>query len=88
MSERLGHANIAITMDTYSHVLPGRWAGHLGVCERGDSNPHGLPHRDLNCLRGVLAGALLGSTRPPGWADAAASSHPVVAHPGVSWRVP
>ncbi len=22
-SERLGHANIAITMDTYSHVLPG-----------------------------------------------------------------
>ena len=23
MSERLGHANIAITMDTYSHVLPG-----------------------------------------------------------------
>jgi integrase len=24
VSERLGHANIAITMDTYSHVLPGR----------------------------------------------------------------
>jgi hypothetical protein len=23
MSERLGHADIAITMDTYSHVLPG-----------------------------------------------------------------
>ncbi|MFL6223772.1 MAG: hypothetical protein ACJ75K_13360, partial [Actinomycetes bacterium] len=23
LSERLGHANIAITMDTYSHVLPG-----------------------------------------------------------------
>jgi integrase len=23
ISERLGHANIAITMDTYSHVLPG-----------------------------------------------------------------
>ena len=23
MSERLGHSNIAITMDTYSHVLPG-----------------------------------------------------------------
>jgi integrase len=22
VSERLGHANIAITMDTYSHVLP------------------------------------------------------------------
>jgi hypothetical protein len=23
VSERLGHANIAITMDTYGHVLPG-----------------------------------------------------------------
>jgi integrase len=23
ISERLGHANIGITMDTYSHVLPG-----------------------------------------------------------------
>jgi integrase len=23
VSERLGHANIAITMDTYSHVIPG-----------------------------------------------------------------
>jgi hypothetical protein len=22
-----------------------------GVCERGDSNPHGLPHRDLNPAR-------------------------------------
>ena len=23
MSERLGHSTIAVTMDTYSHVLPG-----------------------------------------------------------------
>ncbi|WP_306954950.1 hypothetical protein [Alicyclobacillus tolerans] len=23
VSERLGHANIAITLDTYSHVMPG-----------------------------------------------------------------
>ncbi len=23
VSERLGHSNIAITLDTYSHVLPG-----------------------------------------------------------------
>ena len=23
VSERLGHANIGITLDTYSHVLPG-----------------------------------------------------------------
>ena len=94
VSERLGHANIAITMDTYSHVLPGLDAQAAGtvarlilgdaeqeparpvdksltegrkalsrerrrranalvrrVCERGDSNPHGLPHRDLNPAR-------------------------------------
>jgi hypothetical protein len=94
VSERLGHATIAITMDTYRHVLPGldaeaagtvarfilgdrdqeparpvdkalttdrptpsrreevkREAPGQGVCERGDSNPHGLPHRDLNPAR-------------------------------------
>jgi hypothetical protein len=27
--------------------------GQEGVCERGDSNPHGLPHRDLNHIRVV-----------------------------------
>jgi hypothetical protein len=54
----------------------------------GDSNPHGLPHRDLNCARGVLAGPLLASTRPTSWADAAASSHPVPAHPGELRHVP
>jgi integrase len=26
VSERLGHASIAITMDTYSHVMPGMGA--------------------------------------------------------------
>jgi hypothetical protein len=39
-------------------------------------------HRVLNCPRGVLAGALVASTRPSSWADVAASSHPVPAHPG------
>ncbi len=31
VSERLGHSNIAITMDTYSHVIPGlqEEAAHL-----------------------------------------------------------
>jgi hypothetical protein len=58
------------------------------VCERGESNPHGLPHRDLNCPRGVLASTLLASARPSSWADTAVSSHPVPAHPGVSRRVP
>jgi hypothetical protein len=40
-------------------------------------------HRDLNCPRGVLEGALLTSTRPASWADGAASSHRVLAYPGV-----
>jgi hypothetical protein len=131
VSERLGHATIAITMDTYSHVLPGLDAEAAGtvarlilgdgdqelarpvdkalttdrpypsrreevkreapvgrVCERGDSNPHGLPHRDLNCPRGVLAGVLLGATSPSSWTDAAALARPVSAHPGVLRPVP
>ena len=31
VSERLGHANIVITMDTYSHVLPGLDAQAAGT---------------------------------------------------------
>jgi integrase len=41
VSERLGHANIAITMDTYSHVLPGLDAAAAGTVAQlilGDSN--------------------------------------------------
>jgi integrase len=34
VSERLGHANIAITMDTYSHVLPGLDAEAAGTVAR------------------------------------------------------
>jgi integrase len=34
VSERLGHANIAITMDTYSHVLPGLDARAAGTVAR------------------------------------------------------
>jgi integrase len=34
VSERLGHANIAITMDTYSHVLPGLDAQAAGTVAR------------------------------------------------------
>jgi integrase len=34
VSERLGHANIAITMDTYSHVLPGLDAQAAGAVAR------------------------------------------------------
>jgi hypothetical protein len=46
-----------------------------------------VAHRNLNCPRGVLAGALLASTGLPSWADVATSSHPVPAHPGVSRRI-
>jgi hypothetical protein len=34
VSERLGHANIAITMDTYGHVLPGLDAQAAGTVAR------------------------------------------------------
>ena len=35
VSERLGHSNIAITMDAYSHVLPGiQEAAALAIDER------------------------------------------------------
>jgi integrase len=42
VSERLGHANIAITMDTYSHVLPGldeQAAGQVARLILGDGDP-------------------------------------------------
>jgi hypothetical protein len=45
-------------------------------------------HRVLNCPRGVLGSALLASTRPSSWTDAEGPSRPVLAHPGVSRRVP
>jgi hypothetical protein len=67
--------------------MKGELPGRKGV-RAGGFEPHGLPHRDLNCPRGVLAGALLASTRPSTWADAEAPSRPVPAHPGVSRRVP
>ena len=34
VSERLGHANIVVTMDTYSHVLPGLDAEAAGTVAR------------------------------------------------------
>lgn len=49
VSERLGHANIAITMDTYSHVLPGLDAQAAGTVARlilGDSGPGSEPAVD------------------------------------------
>jgi len=49
VSERLGHANIAITMDTYSHVLPGLDAHAAGTVARlilGDSGARQEPPVD------------------------------------------
>jgi hypothetical protein len=47
----------------------------LGDPLPGGQEPGGLAavaHRDLNCPRGVLAGAVLGSARSSSWADAGA----------------
>jgi Phage integrase family len=49
VSERLGHENIAITVDTYSHVLPGLDAQAAGTVARlilGDSGPGSQPAAD------------------------------------------
>jgi len=51
VSERLGHANIAITMDTYSHVLPGLDAQAAGTVARlilGDADQE--PPRPIDNL--------------------------------------
>jgi integrase len=40
VSERLGHANIAITMDTYSHVLPGLDEQAAGTVASSSSANH------------------------------------------------
>ena len=42
VSERLGHAHIAHTLQTYQHVLPGMQADAAGVAERlANPNPSG-----------------------------------------------
>ena len=48
VSERLGHANIAITMDTYSHVLPGMDERAASIVARlilDDERPRARPSR-------------------------------------------
>jgi hypothetical protein len=40
VSQRLGHATIAITMDTCSHVIPG--LDEQAAETEGDLNPHAL----------------------------------------------
>jgi hypothetical protein len=53
VSERLGHANIAITMDTYSHVLPGldeQAAGQVArlILGAGDPAPEMLREQTVS----------------------------------------
>ena len=50
VSERLGHANIAFTIETYQHVLPGMQADAARIYEAprhtrstGDDEPGGTP---------------------------------------------
>jgi integrase len=58
VSERLGHASIAITMDTYSHVLPGldaKAAGTVAQLILGDSDTRGEPSVDKALTTGRQA---------------------------------
>jgi integrase len=59
VSERLGHANIAITMDTYSHVLPGLDAQAAGTVARlilGDPEQESARPVDKALTTGPWAG--------------------------------
>jgi Phage integrase family len=59
VSERLGHANIAITMDTYSHVLPGLDAQAAGTVARlilGDAEQEPARPVDKALTTGPWAG--------------------------------
>ncbi len=58
ISERLGHATIAITMDTYSHVIPGldeQAAGTVARLILGD----GEPATDLSANKPLATGPLV-----------------------------
>jgi integrase len=58
VSERLGHANIAITMDTYSHVLPGldeQAAGTVARLILGESGARQEPSVDKALTTGRQA---------------------------------
>jgi integrase len=44
-SERLGHSNIGITLDTYSHVMPGLQEAAALRFEKGLRKPQSRWHR-------------------------------------------
>jgi hypothetical protein len=82
VSERLGHANIAITMDTYRHVLPGLLVQAAGRAARpilgaGDPLPGMLREQTVSIrpptsrrvrIANVLVGGGVraGGLEPPG----------------------
>jgi integrase len=75
VSERLGHANIAITMDTYSHVLPGldeQAAGTVAQLILGKSRRQ-RPSDDKALTRGRRAARrrreVKGELPDQGWGD-------------------
>ena len=71
VSERLGHANIAITMDTYSHVLPGLDEQAAGTVARlilgdGDHRAGASVDKPLTTGRPTAESARGGEARSPG----------------------
>jgi hypothetical protein len=75
---------------TWNHEADQSWCPEAGARPLGrwDSNPHGLPHRDLNCAGRVVAGGIPGAVSPLSRSDAQAPSRPVPPRPGASQRVP
>ena len=43
VSERLGHANIQITLDTYSHLLPGMQEAAVDAFDKALADPLKVP---------------------------------------------
>ena len=77
VSERLGHATIAITMDTYSHVLPGLDAEAAGTVARlilgdGDQEPARPVDKALTTDRPTPSSARGGEARSS-WSGGCAS---------------
>jgi integrase len=57
VSERLGHASVAFTLDTYSHVMPNLQEAAAEALDQ-ILNPKGLSHaRDIESLQSLSPGA-------------------------------
>ena len=94
VSERLGHASIAITMDTYSHVLPGLDAEAAGTVARlilgdGDQEPARPVDKALTTDRPTPSGREEVKREAPGQRSVRAGGFepPRVAPPGPKLRM-